>query len=92
MTRNKQHDICKQLCDTIGIDAILAALPQRIVKDSLRLVSIKEVAAQLNVPYETLRSRMVAGQIPFPEMRLKRRYYYTQREAKQIQSRWNRTK
>ncbi|QDV56279.1 hypothetical protein Mal33_22610 [Rosistilla oblonga] len=84
MTRNRQHDICKQLCDALGIEAILEALPQHKIKDSLGLVSIKEVANQLNMPYETLRSRMVSGQIPFPEMRLGRRAYFTQDQAEKI--------
>jgi hypothetical protein len=88
MTRNKQHDICKQLCDTIGIETILAALPQRSVKDCLGLVSIKEVAEQVSVPYETLRSRMVAGQIPLPEMRLGRRSFYTREQAETIKHRY----
>ncbi|TWU16690.1 hypothetical protein [Allorhodopirellula heiligendammensis] len=79
MTRNKQHDICKKLCDTIGIDAILAALPQHSIKETLGLVSIKEIADQLSVPYETLRSRMDAGQIPFPEMRLNHRFLFMNR-------------
>ena len=84
MTRNRQHDICKQLCDTLGIEAILEALPQRIVKDSLGLVLIKELAAQLNVPYETLRSRILSRQMPCPEMRLRRRAYFTREQAEQI--------
>lgn len=87
MTRNKQQQICKKLCDTIGTEKMLAALPQHHVKESLGLVSIKEIADQLSVPYETLRSRMDAGQIPFPEMRLKRRAYFTREQAEEIAQR-----
>jgi len=84
MTQHTKQQIFKQLCDAIGINSILAALPQQSVKDALKLTTMKELADTLGVKYETLRSQVASGKIPHPEMQLRRRAYYTQSQVKRI--------
>lgn len=89
MKQNTQHQICKELYDAIGINSILAALPQQSVKDALKLITMKELAEALGLKYETLRSQVSSGQIPYPEMQLRRRAYYTQLQVQQIRDALN---
>ena len=89
---NSETQILEQLVAHFGFDNLIAELPQRKVCEALKLVTPSELATSLGITYDELRWRLSTGEIQHPSFRLKRRYYYTQREAKQIQSRWNRTK
>lgn len=89
MKQNTQYQICKELCENIGINAILGALPQQSVKDALKLITMKELAETVGIKYETLRSQVSSGKLPHPEMQLRRRAYYTQLQVKQIRDALN---
>lgn len=82
----------KQMIDMLiknfGTERILAALPQGEVVSLLDLVSMRELADAMKVNYNTLRSHMSDGTIPFPQVRLVRRAYYTRDQAEQIKQEW----
>lgn len=84
MTATQHDHLCRKLCNDFGTERIIAALPQDEVKELLGLISIKELAEELAINYDTLRSRMDSKQIPYPEVRLRRRAYYTREQADEI--------
>jgi hypothetical protein len=77
------------LVSYFGTERILAALPQRHVTKLLDLVSVRELADDMNLNYHTLRSYMNDGAIPFPTVRLVRRAYFTREQAETIKQEWN---
>ena len=72
-----------------GTQRLIAALPQRHVMKLLDLVSVHELADDMNLNYHTLRSYMNDGAIPFPTVRLVRRAYFTREQAETIKQEWN---
>lgn len=88
----EQEDTLRRLITTFGTERLIAALPQREVKQALDLVTTRELAESLDVNYNTLRGRMKNGTIPFPDVRLIRRAYYTRRQAESIKREWRRSR
>ena len=76
------------LVEHFGVERLIAALPQRPVAELLGLVSMRELADDMEVNYETLRYAMNVGCIPYPEVRLLRRAYYTKEQADRIKKQW----
>ena len=76
------------LVSHFGIEKLIGALPQRQVAKLLDLVCVRELADELSLNYHTCRSHMNDGTIPFPQVRLVRRAYYTREEADEIKRRW----
>lgn len=72
-----------------GTQRLLAALPQAEVVEVLGLVTVPELAGELDVNYNTLRYAMQSGRIPYPQIRLARRAYYSRSQADVIQQQWN---
>jgi hypothetical protein len=89
---NDKTQILEQLAAHIGFETLIAHLPQRKVCEALKLVTSSELATSLGITYDELRWKLSTGEIPHPTFRLVRRSYYTQREARQIKSRWKRMK
>lgn len=75
------------LIEHFGVEKLIAALPQRPVAKLLRLVSMRELADDMKVNYDTLRYAM-GRRIPYPEVRLLRRAYYTREQADRIKRQW----
>lgn len=71
-----------------GAERIISALPQAEVVAVLGLVSVSELTKALNVNYSTLRYSMSVGIIPYPEVRLLRRAYYSPQQAEHIKQTW----
>ena len=78
------------LVSYFGTERLIAAFPQRHVTKLLDLVSVRELADDMNLNYHTLRSHMNDGAIPFPTERLVRRAYYTREQADNIKQEWKR--
>ena len=81
---NYNRKTIDRLVAHFGVERICAALPQHEVRCVLELVSVQELADQLGVGYDSLRSQMQSGEIPFPDFRLVRRAYYKTDEADAI--------
>ena len=77
------------LIENFGTERILAAMPKRDVVAMLDLVSVRELAETMNLNYNTFRSHMNEGRIPFPTVRLVRRAYFTREQAETIKQEWN---
>ena len=75
------------LVEHFGVERLIAALPQRPVAELLGLVSMREIADDMEVNYDTLRYAM-GRRIPYPEVRLLRRAYYTREQAEKIKQQW----
>lgn len=73
-----------RLVEHFGMNRVIAALPQKEVCNFLGLVCVRDLTKQLGVCYETFRSHMQAGTIPYPEVRLHRRAYFRKEEAEAI--------
>ncbi len=67
-----------------GKERLVAALPQKEVCKVLGLVCLRHLTTELDVSYDLFRRYMEAGTIPFPEVRILRRCYYTTEEAEAI--------
>jgi hypothetical protein len=78
----------ERLIERFGVERLISALPQADVRDALDLVSMQELAVMLGLNYNTLRSRMKDGKIPFPQVRLVRRAFFTRDEADAIAKAW----
>jgi len=76
------------LVSHFGVERLIAALPQRPVTELLGLVSMRELAGDMEVNYERLRYAMNVGRIPYPEVRVLRRAYYTKEQAERIKQHW----
>ena len=76
------------LVDHFGVEKLIAALPQRPVAELLGLVSMRELADDMEVNYERLRYAMAMGRIPYPDVRLLRRAYYTREQVETIKQEW----
>jgi hypothetical protein len=83
------HNLLKKIEHALGADALLERLPQKTVKYALGLSSITDLATVLCMPYETLRSRIHAGAIPKPSIRLGRRWFFTSDQVTEIKSKIN---
>ena len=77
------------LVSHFGTERLIAAFPQRQVTKLLDMVSVRELADDMNLNYHTLRSHMNDGAIPFPQVRLVRRAYFTREQAETIKQEWN---
>ena len=85
----------KRVVEHFGIERMIAALPQLEVCDVLELVCVKHLTQEVGVGYDTFRSYMQAGVIPFPEARILRRTYFRKDEAESIRKKlrcWNKKK
>ena len=82
MTNNRKT--IDRLISHFGVERILHALPQHEVCSALELVSVQELAEQLGLGYDSLRSQMQSGKIPFPDVRLVRRAFFTKDQAQTI--------
>jgi hypothetical protein len=80
------YNLLKKIEHALGEDALLERLPQKKVKEALSLFSMTDLAAVLCMPYETLRSRIHAGVIPKPKIRLGRRWFFTSDQVNEIKS------
>lgn len=80
MTRKQFDKVVKHF----GMERIVAALPQREVCDVLGLVCLKNLTQELGMSYDVFRRYMESGSVPYPEVRLLRRAYYTQAEGEAI--------
>lgn len=80
------HNLLKKIEHALGADALLERLPQKKVKEALSLSSMTDLATVLCMPYETLRSRIHAGAIPKPNIRLGRRWFFTRDQVSTIKS------
>ena len=78
----------RQLLAHFGVEKLIAALPQDEVRKALDLVSTQEVAQMLGMNYNTFHWHMAEGHIPFPQIRLVRRAYFTRNEADAIVQDW----
>jgi hypothetical protein len=76
------------LIEHFGTERLIAALPQRPVAKLLGLVSMRELADDMEVNYERLRYAMGMGKIPYPDVRLLRRAYFTKEQADRIKKQW----
>ena len=74
----------QQILEHFGVDRIIAALPQNEVCKVLGLVCLKDLTTELDIGYDKFRRYMEMGTIPFPEVRIRRRSYYTTGEAEMI--------
>ena len=81
-----------RVVEHFGIERVIAALPQHEVCDVLELVCVKDLSKELGVNYDTFRSYMQEGTIPYPEVRLLRRTYYTNKEAEAIRNKLRNSK
>ena len=88
MDRKLKREDLDRLVDHFGIEKMIAALPQKEVCKVLDLVSMKDLAEELDVRYDTFRHYMQAGTIPFPEVRLLRRAYFRKEEVEAIIKKW----
>lgn len=79
----KQNDL-DRLVEHFGVERIIAALPQSDVCEILELVCLKDLTDELGMHYETIRTHMEKGVIPFPEVRILRRAYFRKEEADAI--------
>ena len=75
-----------RVVEHFGIERVIAALPQHEVCAVLELVCVKDLSKELGVNYDTFRSYMQDGTIPYPEVRLLRRTYFTKKEAEAIRT------
>lgn len=80
----RKKRLLNQLCDEIGVERLLAALPQQEVKQVLRLVSVGELASDLGMNYGSFHSKMVRRIYPYPEVPLRRRAYFSPEQAQAI--------
>lgn len=85
-----KRNALQRLIERFGVERLIGALPQADVRDALDLVSMQELAAMLGLNYNTLRSQMKDGRIPFPQVRLVRRAFFTKDEADAIAKAWRR--
>ncbi|MCC9602894.1 helix-turn-helix domain-containing protein [Stieleria sp. JC731] len=84
MNDDDSDQVLERLQQTVGAETLLSVLPQSLVKRSLQLRSVTDLADELAVPYETLRSRIETGLVPEPEMRLGRRAFFTAEQVRTI--------
>lgn len=81
MNNDESRRALRQLEQTLGIETLLNSLPQEHVKRALKLRSKADLAAELGVPYETLRSWITNGRVPKPEVQLHKRAYFSPEQA-----------
>ena len=86
---NKKKNITK-LVEHFGFEKIIAALPQREVREALGLVTAIELATEMGLTYDELRWQLNSGSIPHPTHKLVRRCFYTHDEADAIKQAWQR--
>lgn len=79
----KRKDL-EQIITHFGIEKVIAALPQKEVCTVLELVSLKQLTEELGIGYDSFRSYMHTGVIPYPEVRILRRAYFRKGEAEMI--------
>ncbi len=85
---NVDEELLQKLVGHFGVQRLVAALPQKEVRKVLDLVSLQEMTAMLGTNYSTLHWYMDEGRIPYPQVRLVRRPYYTRNEAEAIVRAW----
>ena len=88
MTYNIDDKTVGRLITDVGLERLVAALPQRDLRKALDLISMPELAQMINVNYSTLRWHMGEGHLPVPQHRLVRRGYYSRVEAEAIAKAW----
>jgi len=81
-----------RVVEHFGIERVIAALPQHEVCGILELVCVKDLSKELGVSYDTFRSYMQEGTIPYPEVRLLRRTYFRKEEAEAIRTKLRNSK
>ncbi|QDT95287.1 hypothetical protein [Gimesia aquarii] len=86
------HEEFDLIVKSFGKERIAAALPQKEVCQVLGLVCLRDLTDDLGVSYDKFRRYMEAGKIPFPEVRLLRRTYYTTQEADAIKTKLKQAK
>lgn len=82
------EQLLRRLIGQFGVERLIAGLPQDEVRKALELVSMQEIADMLDMKYNTLHWHMTEGHIPYPQIRLARRAYFTCREATAIVKDW----
>ena len=89
MTDHESRPLLERLQQEFGTQTLLDVFPQRQVKGVLRLRSMADLAIELCVPYETLRSRIATGQVPKPALKLGKRGFFTAEQTKAIKQKWH---
>ncbi len=84
MDHAQKKRLLNKLCEEIGVERLLAVLPQQEVKKALRLVSVGELASDLGMNYGSFHSKMVRAVFPYPEVPLRRRAYFSPEQAQAI--------
>lgn len=88
MDNQENKQLLGKLIGHFGVERLIAALPQDEVRLVLDLVSMQDVAKMLDMNYSTLHWHMTEGHIPYPQIRLVRRAYFTRQEAEGIVREW----
>lgn len=86
--RKLNETTIRKAITTIGIERLLANVPQSDLLPSLGLVSMTTLAQMMGMNYSTMRHHVDKGRIPRPTIRLRRRPYYTASEAEAITKVW----
>ena len=88
MNYNIDDKTVGRLITNVGLERLVAALPQKDLRKALEMVSIRELARMMAMNESTMRWHVAEGRIPYPQVRLVRRGYYTREEAEAIAKAW----
>jgi hypothetical protein len=87
MTNIEEQTIRKAIT-SLGIERLLANVPQSDLMPILGLVSMQGLAEMMDLNYSTMRWHVGQGRIPRPTIKLNRRSYYPKAEAEAMAEAW----
>ena len=90
--KNIEETTIRKAITSLGIERLLANVPQSDLLPVLGLVSKRELAQMMDLNYSTMRWHVGQGRIPRPTIKLNRRSYYSKAEAEAMAEAWKKEK
>jgi hypothetical protein len=86
--KNIEETTIRKAITSLGIERLLANVPQSDLMPILGLVSMQGLAEMMDLNYSTMRWHVGQGRIPHPTIKLNRRSYYPKAEAEAMAEAW----
>ena len=86
--KNIEEQTIRTAITRLGIERLLANVPQSDLLPILGLVSMQGLSQMMDLNYNTMRWHVGQGRIPRPTIRLNRRSYYPKAEAEAMAEAW----
>ena len=86
--KNIEEESIRRAITSLGIERLLANVPQSDLLPILGLVSMQGLSQMMDLNYSTVRWHVGRGRIARPTIKLNRRSYYPKAEAEAMAEAW----